>query len=87
MRERWKIQLLAILLVAILWILIVPNVDLDPAPPMNIEALFFIVVAICLIYEMREYLRDLLRCVLARSFDQPFHGGPFSATHISPLRC
>jgi hypothetical protein len=87
MRERWKIQLLAILMIAILWILIVPNVDLDPATPMNIEALFFVVMAICLICDMREYLRDFLRCLAARLVDEPSHGGPFSATHISPLRC
>jgi hypothetical protein len=33
---------------AIFWIVIAPQVDLDPATPLNIEALFFAIVALAL---------------------------------------
>jgi hypothetical protein len=87
MRRRWQTVLLAILMVAILWILIAPNADLDPARPLSLEAFFFVMVAICFLRDKREYLRGLLQCVEARPLDGLSRGGLFSATYIAPLRC
>lgn len=87
MRREWKIRLLAILMIAILWILVVPNVDLDPAPPLNLEVLFFLVVAICFVLDIREYLRDFLRNPAARSFEDEARDVSHGCTQASPMRC
>jgi hypothetical protein len=74
-------------MLAIFWILIVPNVDLDPAPPLNLEAFFFAVIAIGII--LREC--ELGSEVLQRSTLSVLHLPPPLRTclfaEISPLRC
>lgn len=87
MRREWKIRLLAILMIAILWILIAPNVDLDPATPLNLEVFFFLLIAIYFVLDIREYVRNFLRKVAARSLQEPSCGRSYRCTQTSPLRC
>lgn len=87
MRRGWKFRLLAIMMLAIVWILIVPTADLDPATPPNLEGFFFLVVAICVVLAGRGFFHELLR-----SFSIPLCGLPPKylaqmASQVAPLRC
>jgi hypothetical protein len=74
-------------MIAILWILVAPNVDLDPATPLNLEVFFFLVIAIYFVLDIREYVRNFLRSVAARSLEEPAGSGSYRCSQSNPLRC
>lgn len=79
--------LLVVVMLTILWILVAPNVDLDPAPPLNLEAFFFFVMAICAVLESRHIARpDRLRAT-SSSFPAPAPALLLLAFQAAPLRC
>lgn len=48
-------MVLVIVMLAIFWILVAPQVDLDPATPLNLETIFFAVVAISIMLEVQAF--------------------------------
>ncbi|ABF42991.1 hypothetical protein Acid345_3991 [Candidatus Koribacter versatilis Ellin345] len=86
MRSGWQRWVLLIVMFAIYWILVMPQVDLDPATPLNLEAFFFAVVAISVLLGSND-LYDL-------PFRKVIHGLlPFAqappvevAAWVAPLR-
>ncbi len=87
MRRGWKYRLLALLLLAILWILVVPNADLDPATPLSLEVLFFVAVAISFIADTHAILRSLLRNLMPMPHLLSLPGSASLTARIAPLRC
>ncbi|HEY3928067.1 MAG TPA: hypothetical protein VGL89_06820 [Candidatus Koribacter sp.] len=87
MRRGWQTWLLIALILAIYWILVAPNVDLDPATPLNVEALFFALVAICIMLDARAILSGVVGSLSPLLLHLP---PPYGASHtaqIAPLRC
>lgn len=54
MRRGWKTWVLVLAMFAIYWILVMPQVDLDPATPLNLEVLFFAVIALSVLLGSNE---------------------------------
>jgi len=75
------------LILAIYWILIVPNVDLDPAPPLNLEMLFFALVAICILLDARESLSGRVGDLSPLFLHLPPPPGGCKSSQSAPLRC
>ncbi len=73
-------------MLAIYWILVVPQVDLDPAPPLNLEVFFFAIVAISVLLGVHELgrlqFRKLMQGVIPLAQAPPM----LFAAGLSPLR-
>jgi hypothetical protein len=75
------------ILLAIIWILIVPNVDLDPATPLNMEGILFALVAICLMLGASPLGVEVVQRFPWRTLNLPPPSGTRLVTEIAPLRC
>ena len=69
-------------MLTILWVLVLPNVDLDPAPPLNLEVVLFAVFAICAALVVSNARRERIDRSPAVYW---FFVRPFSASLASSL--
>lgn len=61
-RRGWQTWLLLLIVLTIFWVLVLPEVDLDPAPPLNLEAFFLAVIAtITILLSAREKRREFFQ--------------------------
>lgn len=83
----WKTWVLVIATLAMLWILVAPQVDLDPATPLNLDAFFFAVLAISILLYVGAFLHagegKRLAGVLPHSCAPPV----MLISQVAPLRC
>ena len=86
-QRSWKIWLLVFVMLTIAWILIVPNADLDPCPPLNLEIFYFAVLALCILLDCGTLLQVVWHGLFPRTVCRQILIPSALVSRIAPLRC
>ena len=85
-RRGWQTWILVFVMLAIYWILVLPQVDLDPATPANVETLFFAVFAISMLFVASDKSATVVRNFVPGMTPVAQAPPALFAARVAPLR-